>query len=83
MSIEVGEVIFATQTQDLTMQLHDLGGIDLVGISTYGISQFLRQSKCANGVLKEVGGAVEVREHNDFGLDVTEKKQMESKEEEN
>ena len=39
------------------MQLQGLGEVELVGIS-----QFLRQSKCANVLLEEVGGAVEVRE---------------------
>ena len=34
-------------------------------------------------MLEEVGGSLEVREHNDFGLDVVEEKWVESKEDEN
>ena len=51
------------------MQLRGLGEIKLLWISAGEISQFFRQSKSANGVLEEVGGAVEVGELNGFGLD--------------
>ncbi|KAK7264394.1 hypothetical protein RJT34_32003 [Clitoria ternatea] len=77
-NVDVGNVVFAVEAQDLRVELHGLGEIELVRVSgrSHEVAELPGETECTNEVLKEFSGAMEVGElgrfHGDKAVQVGE-----------
>ncbi|KAH1133689.1 hypothetical protein GYH30_012210 [Glycine max] len=69
-NVDADEVILVVEAEDLEVELGGHGEIDFFGVDgNHEVVKLLGEAKGVDGVLEELGGAMEVGELGDFGGD--------------